>query len=125
MLYNIPYPNLGLIAYKVELALSQSETFMKVFKKEKGFELEIVGVFPQVWGSTCTGFDVLPNGEPAIGGCAMTKEYTTVVHEVITDIYVVCFGNRVAYMVDNPTETFFEDLRQRNMASLRFSKEKY
>ncbi|MBQ7429282.1 MAG: hypothetical protein IJV29_06405 [Butyrivibrio sp.] len=34
------------------------------------FEAEI---FTQLWGSTCLAFDVV-DGEPAIGGCAMTED---------------------------------------------------
>lgn len=78
--------------------------------------------FSQMWGSTCTGFDVLKDGSPAIGGCAMTKEYTTVMHELLTDSYIVFFGAEPCYKVTNANETFFDDLAKRRMASLSEAK---
>lgn len=72
-------------------------------------------LFPQMWGSTSLGFD-------GIGGCAMTEEYTTVVHVSNTDVYGVFFGKKLAYIIKNPNQQFFTDLRERNMASQHESK---
>lgn len=118
MFYNVPYPNLELLAYKAEVLFSQNETLMAKIKQAKGFDMEVIGVFPQVWGSTALGFG-------GIGGQALTKAYTTVVHENFTDAYVVFFGNRAAYMVDDAKEAFFEDLRKRDMASVAEAQKKY
>lgn len=87
-------------------------------------EMEAI-VFPQIWGSTCTGFDVSKDGSPAIGGCAMTKEYTTVFHELLTDTYIIFFGERICYKVTNANAEFYEDLQKRNMASLSEAKRRY
>ena len=127
---NLNYPNLELLEYKAKQFLSNDEEIVekiKELRKEKRYasvNFEAL-VFPQMWGSTCTGFDVMEDGSPSIGGCAMTKEYTTIIHELLTDTYVVCFGDRPCYSVTNANEEFFADLDNRNMASLSEAKRKY
>ncbi len=126
---NPRYPNLELIVYKAKQALAADPEFKAAFEKASKF-MRIppdfdVTVFPQMWGSTCTGFDVCSDGSPAIGGCAMTKEYTTVVHELITDCYCVFFGDRACYKVTNANEDFINDLKNRSMASLSEAKKRY
>lgn len=127
---NARYPNLELLEYKARVALSKDEEFLKNFeakrKDNKYVYLEIDAVvFPQIWGSTCTGFDVTEDGSPALGGCAMTKEYTTVLHELATDIYIICFGEKICYKVTNANAKFFEDFQKRRMASLSEAKRRY
>lgn len=126
---NPRYPNLELIEYKAKQALAADPEFKAEFEKQSKFmklppDFDVI-VFPQMWGSTCTGFDVCSDGSPAIGGCAMTKEYTTVVHELITDCYCVFFGNRACYKVTNANEDFINDLKNRSMASLSEAKKRY
>ena len=55
----------------------------------------------------------------------MTMEYTSVVHEENTETYLVFFGDRPCYAVYNPTKEFYEDLKERHLASLSKSKERY
>lgn len=55
----------------------------------------------------------------------MTKEYTTVLHELVTDTYIVCFGNRPCYKVTDANEDFFSDLTARRMASLSEARKRY
>ena len=127
---NTRYPNLELLEYKARAALSRDEEFLKIFeekKKNKKYvyaEIDAV-VFPQIWGSTCTGFDVTEKGSPALGGCAMTKEYTTVLHELITDTYIIFFGEKMCYKVTNANAEFYGDLQKRQMASLSEAKRRY
>ncbi|MFR3572558.1 MAG: hypothetical protein ACLTUZ_15330 [Sellimonas intestinalis] len=100
---------------------------MKQKRKDNKYvysEIDAV-VFPQIWGSTCTGFDVTEDGSPTLGGCAMTKEYTTVLHELATDIYIIFFGEKMCYKVTNANVEFFEDLKKRHMASLSEAKRRY
>ena len=123
---NARYPNLELLEYKA----SKDEEFLKNFeakRKDNKYvysEIDAV-VFPQIWGSTCTGFDVTEDGSPTLGGCAMTKEYTTVLHELATDIYIIFFGEKMCYKVTNANVEFFEDLKKRHMASLSEAKRRY
>lgn len=67
-------------------------------------------LFPQMWGSTTLGFS-------GIGGSAMTEAYTTVCNIDNTEVYGVFFGEKLAYVVKNPNDRFFVDLREHNMAS--------
>ena len=116
-------PNLELLLYKAGAYLEYDEEFAQ---KAKGKSLNfIIETFPQTWGSTCTGFDSTKDGKATIGGCAMTTEYTTVVHEKRTETYVILFVDRVCYAVHNPTKEFYEDLKERNLASLSKAKERY
>ena len=127
---NARYPNLELLEYKARVALSKDEEFLKNFeakRKDNKYvysEIDAV-VFPQIWGSTCTGFDVTEDGSPTLGGCAMTKEYTTVLHELATDIYIIFFGEKMCYKVTNANVEFFVDLKKRHMASLSEAKRRY
>lgn len=64
-----------------------------------------VYVFPQLWGSTVTGFDI----DGSCGGSAMVEEYTTVLETSVVncaklrDVYYgVFFGNKTAYIIKNP-----------------------
>ena len=116
-------PNLEMLLYKAGVYLEYDEEFAQ---KAKGKSLNfIIETFPQTWGSTCTGFDITKNGKATIGGDALTTEYTTVVHEERTETYVIFFGDRICYAVHNPTKEFYEDLKERNLASLSKAKERY
>ena len=102
-------PNLELLLYKAQVVLAKDENFVAAVRAKKEsrrvFSLDfVVEVFPQMWGSTCTGFDVMPDGSPAMSGCAMTEAYTTIVHERQTDCYVVFFGDRACYKVENANQ---------------------
>lgn len=129
-LYNAAVPNLELLLYKAQQLLAHDEEFIKALQKRKDelnhltVDFDVI-VFSQVWGNTCTGFDITPDGSPTIGGCAITKECTTVIHETVTDCYCVFFGDRPCYKVTNANQNFHEDLMKRQMASLSEAKERY
>lgn len=124
------YPNLELLEYKATIYFSnQTELIgkLKKIQEEKrfarvNFKAE---VFPQMWGSTCLGFDVDENGSAMVGGSAMTEDYTTVMHETITDTYFVFFGSKICYMVENANEQFLEDLKNHRLERLSIAKKKY
>ena len=116
-------PNLELLMYKAGIYLEYDEEFAQ---KAKGKTLNFtIETFPQTWGSTCTGFDITKDGRNVFGCSALTTEYTTVVHEETTDSYLVFFGDRPCYAVHNPTKEFYEDMKERCLASLSESKERY
>ena len=123
------YPNLELVEYKFIEVLRKSNTFE--LRREKLREKWLppiefdVEVFSQVWGSTCTAFDIDSEGRACIGGCAMTKAYTVVIREESTEIYGVFVGSRFAYLVVNPSDLFFEDLKNCNMATVSEAGKKY
>ena len=120
-------PNLELLMYKASSIFLQEEEFLLKARKLKNYEILDIEVetFPQTSGSTCTGFDITEDGKSTVGGCAITTEYTTVVHEKRTDFYSVFFGDRPCYAVHNPTKEFYEDLKERHLVSLSESKERY
>lgn len=129
-LLNPKYPNLELIEYKFLQMLNQSENWKQKVRNKQAENRYIkpefsVIVFSQMWGSTCTAFDVMPDGSPAIGGMAMTREYTTVIEETLTGTYGVFIGDRPCYMVTDASDAFFTDLADRNMASLSEAGKRY
>jgi hypothetical protein len=63
--------------------------------------------FQQSWGDTSIGFG-------GTAGQAFTNAYTTVVTDITA--CAVYMGGRLAYMVENPTSQFFDDLRNFQMA---------
>lgn len=118
-------PNLELLLYKAQMLLTSDKEFARR-RTEKPCPLDFnVIVFPQIWGSTCTGFDILPDGRPVVSESAMTKEYTTIIHETTTDCYCVFFGERPCYKVTDANKNFYKDLDKRNMASLSEAKKRY
>ena len=129
--YDPKLPNVELVLYKAKQFLSKDsqflnkmETEMKDGNNKRPIEFDLI-MFPQIWGSTCTGFDVTPDGSPVMSGCAMTKEYTTIVHELLTDTYTVFFGDTPCYQVHDANNAFCEDLGKRQMASLSEAKKRY
>lgn len=64
--------------------------------------------FPQFWGSTALGFD-------GIGGQAITTAYTTIAQSVDLDYVAVLFDERLAYIIHNPNDKFYEDVRGEQM----------
>ena len=125
------YPNLELLEYKAKQILFNDAEFiakLNAAKEQRKYVALYLDaqVFPQVWGSTCLGFDIMPDGSPNIVGCAMTKAYTTVFHEAdISDTYIVFFGNTVCYKVENATKEFQEDLHNHRLASLSEAQKRY
>ena len=123
-------PNLELVLYKAQQLLARDKEFVDTLaerrKTEKHLRIDFtLEVFPQMWGSTCTGFDVTETGEPTIGGCAMAEEYTVVIHERTTDCYCVFFGEQPCYKVTNANKDFYDDLKNHRMASLSEAKKRY
>ncbi len=102
-------------------------------KEKKGYEplkereliFDRVEIFKQVWGSTTLGFDINEDKMATFGGCAMTEAYTTVMREEHTHLYFVIFDNRLCYCVDNPTNEFFEDLDNKQLACLSKAQNRY
>lgn len=80
------------------------------FQETKYPDFELT-VFQQTWGSTALGFG-------GIGGCAMTDAYTTVIWENNSKIAGVFFGDRVAYIILQPNEKFWEDVKNKDMESV-------
>lgn len=80
-------------------------------------QAELIDMFPQTWPDTAGGF----SGPGMVAGQAFTTQFTTVmrvyVHDTQEEYYGVFFDNKPAYIVDNANETFFKDLRNRQLKS--------
>lgn len=117
-------PNLELTEYKFRQYLYNDKEWALLAEKEKEenryWQPEInLYLFPQTWGSTCTAFDMDDNGNSVMGGCAMTKAYTIVAHEIKTEYYAVFIEEEPCYMVKNPTQQFYDDLKAGEMKGKR------
>lgn len=110
------YPNIELLEYKAKVYLSKDEEFVEQ-SKDKMLDFEAI-VFPQTWGSTALGFG-------GFGGQAMTRAYTTVIHEIRTDTYVVFFGSKAAYKVTDANENFLQDLKNHFLVSVNEAHGRY
>ena len=105
---NKTLPNLELLVYMAQQILLNDKDFVSAFNKVCA-EAKSKGSFgySQTWSNAATGFD-----EPNTMSCqAITDAYTTVVHECITNTYVVFFDNKLCYKVNDPNECFMDDLK--------------
>lgn len=98
------YPNLQLLEY----------IFLTTVKRDRKNASNINAyVFPQIWPNTGGGF-----AEPGYCyGQAMTKEYTSVFLDMDTNVAMVAFGNRPAYIIENPNQEFVDDFNRKSMKS--------
>ena len=71
----------------------------------------VMYIFPQIWGDTSMEFD---NWRDRM----MTSTYTTVISEDYTGYYGVFFGERLAYVIKNPNDKFFDDLHKMKMSDV-------
>lgn len=123
------YPNLELMEYYCREYFKKSEALKKKVKEKKKNGWNVMEfnafVFPQLWGSTCTAHDITRDGSPALAGSAMTKAYTVVMQETLTETFFVFVDNKPCYIVENPTEVFYDDLRKRNIKSKSMAMDAY
>ena len=77
-------------------------------RKHRPSDVQVVACFPQTWGSTALGFG-------GLGGQAITGAYTTIVSSTLHGTYLVYFGGRFAYRIDQPSEQFWIDVHARKM----------
>ena len=106
------YPNLELLEY-------QTKQIIHVFQLEHDkYNPILVEVFPQTWGSTALGFG-------GVGGQAMTTAYTSVFYDQGQNYAVVFFDGRLAYIVNEPTDLFWEHLKGRRMLPVEEAKIEY
>lgn len=130
MFSNPKYPNLELIEYQFKQELSKNKEWkdkvseMKKQDKYLSVDFDVI-VFSQIWGSTITAFDVHEDGTPTLGGQAMTKAYTVVIKETLTETYGIFVDGKPCYLVNNANDAFYSDLSKRNLKSLSQAKKCY
>jgi hypothetical protein len=110
----------------IKKILTECKNTLPKLKTYKGTKPAFsIMIFPQTWGSTCTAFDMTPDGFPVISGCAITEAYTVVVFEEISKIYFIYIENKPCYIVENPNKVFLTDLKNHCLESLHNAKERY
>lgn len=87
-------------------------------RRHSEYDIEIYSMFPQTWGSTALGFG-------GMGGAAITTAYTVILHSNKGRDYCVYFNGRFAYRIAKPNEKFYEDMRNRRMASVKDAQKLY
>lgn len=81
----------------------------------------IMDSFMQTWPNTARGLDYIRG----MSGQAFTGEYTSVFSCNGREERIVFFGNTLAYIVRNPNQKFYDDLKNRMLASQREAVGKY
>lgn len=120
-------PNLHNIGMHCEAILNHSETVVNKFKiaNENSdvdcFELSFE-VFLQTWANTSCGLTL---NESDFSGQAITDSYTVVCHEIVTDSYIVFFGNYVGYLVTDASKEFLSDLMNHDLKGINYAKIHY
>lgn len=87
-------------------------------RRHTDYDLTVVAMFPQTWGSTALGFG-------GIGGAAMTTAYTCVIESDLVGGMAVYFHGRFAYRIDRPNARMIEDMNNRRMADCKTAKGLY
>lgn len=110
------YPD---IQYCEELLRENVYKLHPEFKSNVFTEAISVQVFPQVWSSIAGAF----YRQNTFAGAAMTMQYTTIVTlNIITrknakshTFFGVFFKDKLGYIIDNPSNKFFEDINKHHM----------
>lgn len=122
-------PNLELLDYKAWQYFfsipENKQKYTEALKTQVYRKDLVVETFRQTWGSTSLGFDVDKDNDPMWGGDAMTDAYTTVFFEPLTETYIVFFGDKACYEVQNANEKFLNDLKNHCLASLSVARKEY
>ena len=119
------YPNLPLIEERFKSAIAKEIKEKKEQGKQEGKYMPSPHfsaiVFPETFPNSAGVF--FDTG--TVSGQAMTEQYITVMHESLTDIYAVFGGDRIAYVVEDPSETFFNDLDSRQIRTIGGARKAY
>lgn len=90
----------------------------KKSRKHTDYDMQVVNMFTQTWGSTALGFG-------GVGGAAMTTAYTIILSSHLNGEYLVYFGGLFAYKITRPTDAFYEDIRKGCMTAVSGAKKRY
>lgn len=126
---NCKLPNLELLEYQAKLAIKSNNILKakrRIHYEKEGYEfygdIEMsCEVFPQVWETTATAFDLVEEGPEKL----QTHAYTVVFYEEVCNAYVVFVNNKLCYIVDNPSEYFKEDLKKHELRGIGEAREFY
>lgn len=102
------------------------EALEKVKERKKNPSLQmnlLIECFPQWWDRGCTPFD--PPGKKVRRSKILRAEYTSIVHELTTNTFLVYFGDRFGYKVFQTGLDFYDDMRTHMMAGVSRAAELY
>lgn len=95
---------------------TKQDRFIEQVRRPTKYDIEVIAMFPQTWGSTALGFG-------GIGGAAMTTAYTIVIRHGIE--FCVYFGERFAYRVKCRGQEIYEDIHKQSMARVSDASSRY
>lgn len=95
---------------------TKEDVRIKKTRRPTEYDMNVVAMFPQTWGSTALGFG-------GVGGAAITTAYTIVIE--CYGEYAVYFRGRSAYLIKQPNQTFFEDMINNRMAKVADAHKRY
>lgn len=109
--------------YEFKRVIDNMVDISSVFGKYDKYHVQDIKMFKQTWSSTALGFDI----GNIISGQAFTTAWTIVVQALVGDkeLWFVFFNGRIAYVVNNPTDEFFEDLKTEKMVYCSEAQERY
>lgn len=99
-------------------AVAPADCFEEKTRKHTDYDMTVVAMFVQTWGSTALGFG-------GIGGQAITSAYVTVIESNLTGEHAVYFYGRLAYVIRRPNEKFWEDVHGHRMVDANLGKATY
>lgn len=127
---DIKVPNLESLLERSRQMLLEDQEFLEALekvkerKKDPSLQMDLlIECFPQWWDRGCTPFD--PPDKKIRRSKTLRAEYTSIVHELTTDTFLVYFGDRFGYKVYQTGLTFYDDMRTHMMASVSKTLERY
>ena len=131
------YPNFELLEYKFLNLLKENGTYKSrlaeaeeqarnnIGHKMRLAPFVVAESWLQTWPSTNLAFDVDEAGNTLIGGQAFSSAYTVVMHEFTTDMYGIFIDDIPFLIIWNPSEEFFNDVKNRRIRYLSEAREIY
>ena len=127
---DIKVPNLESLLERSRQMLLEDQEFLETFekvkerKKDPSIQMDLlIDCFPQWWDRDCTPFD--PLDKKVRRSKILRAEYTSIVHELTTDTFLVYFGDRFGYKVYQTGLDFYDDMRTHMMAGVSKAAERY
>lgn len=127
---DIKVPNLESLLERSRQMLLTDQEFLEALEKVKERKKDpslqmnlLIECFPQWWDRGCTPFD--PPEKKVRRSKILRAEYTSIVHELTTDTFLVYFGDKFGYKVYQTGLDFYDDMRTHMMAGVSKAPERY
>lgn len=127
---DIKVPNLESLLERSRQMLLGDQEFLEALEKVKERKKDpslqmnlLIECFPQWWDRGSTPFD--PPDKKVRRSKILRAEYTSIVHELTTDTFLVYFGDEFGYKVHPAGLDFYDDMRTHSMAKVSKAAEVY